>query len=59
LSPRFRSAATGIRGGDPEAHRVFNNLEDKNEVAVIDTKSHQVVTNWPIAPGEEASRHCD
>ena len=22
---------------------------------MIDTKSHQVVTNWPIAPGEEAS----
>ena len=22
---------------------------------MIDTKSHQVITNWPIAPGEEAS----
>jgi DNA-binding beta-propeller fold protein YncE len=40
---------------DPKAGRVYDNLEDKNEVAVIDTKSHQVVTNWPIAPGEEAS----
>ncbi|MGA2787139.1 MAG: YncE family protein [Verrucomicrobiota bacterium] len=40
---------------DPAAGRVYNNLEDKNEVAVIDTKSHKVVTNWPIAPGEEAS----
>jgi DNA-binding beta-propeller fold protein YncE len=40
---------------DPSAGRVYNNIEDKNEVAVIDTKSHQVVTNWPIAPGEEAS----
>jgi DNA-binding beta-propeller fold protein YncE len=54
--------ATIPLGGKPEfaeadskAGRVFNNLEDKNEVAVIDTKSHQVVTNWPIAPGEEAS----
>jgi hypothetical protein len=40
---------------DPAAGRVYNNIEDKNEVAVIDTRSHQVVTNWPIAPGEEAS----
>lgn len=40
---------------DVEAGRVFNNLEDKNEVAVIDTKTHQVVNRWPIAPGEEAS----
>ena len=40
---------------DPVAGRVYNNLEDKSEVAVIDTKSHTVVTNWPIAPGEEAS----
>ena len=40
---------------DSKAGRVFNNIEDKNEVAVIDTKTHTVVTNWPIAPGEEAS----
>jgi DNA-binding beta-propeller fold protein YncE len=40
---------------DPKARRVFNNIEDKNEIAVIDTKTHTVVTNWPIAPGEEAS----
>jgi YVTN family beta-propeller protein len=40
---------------DPAAGRVYNNIEDKNEVAVIDTKLHQVVANWPIAPGEEAS----
>jgi DNA-binding beta-propeller fold protein YncE len=40
---------------DPKAGRVFNNIEDKNEVAVIDTKTHTVVTNWPIAPNEEAS----
>jgi len=54
--------ATISMGGKPEfaqvdlgAGRIFNNLEDKNEVAVIDTKSHQVVERWPIAPGEEAS----
>jgi len=35
------------------AHRVFINLEDKNEVAVIDTATHAVTARWPIAPGEE------
>jgi DNA-binding beta-propeller fold protein YncE len=40
---------------DPEADRVFDNVEDKSEVAAIDTKTHQVVNRWPIAPGEEAS----
>jgi YVTN family beta-propeller protein len=41
--------------GDAEAHRVFNNLEDKSEVAVINTRTHSVTNRWPIAPGEEAS----
>ncbi len=40
---------------DPEAGRVFDNLEDKSEVVAIDTKTHAVVSRWPIAPGEEAS----
>jgi YVTN family beta-propeller protein len=40
---------------DPNANRVFDNLEDKNEIAVIDTKTHAVINRWPIAPGEEAS----
>jgi DNA-binding beta-propeller fold protein YncE len=40
---------------DTQAGRVFNNLEDKSEVAVIDTKTHAVVERWPIAPGEAAS----
>jgi len=40
---------------DPKAGRMFDNLEDKSEVAVIDAKSHLVVTNWPDAPGESAS----
>jgi YVTN family beta-propeller protein len=54
--------ATIPLGGKPEfaaadakAGLVFNNLEDKSEVAVIDTKSHSVKNRWPIAPGEEAS----
>jgi DNA-binding beta-propeller fold protein YncE len=40
---------------DTKAGRVYCNLEDKSEVAVIDTKTHQVVNTWPIAPGEGAS----
>jgi hypothetical protein len=40
---------------DPEAGRIYNNLEDKNAVAVIDPAAHKVVNTWPIAPGEAAS----
>ncbi|HXT38933.1 MAG TPA: YncE family protein, partial [Candidatus Angelobacter sp.] len=40
---------------DPKAGRVYDNLEDKSEIVAIDTKKHEVVNRWPIAPGEEAS----
>ena len=40
---------------DPKAGRVYSNIEDKSEVAVIDTKTHTVVNTWPISPGAEAS----
>jgi DNA-binding beta-propeller fold protein YncE len=40
---------------DAKLGRVFDNLEDKNEVAVIDTRTHTVTNLWPIAPGEEGS----
>lgn len=40
---------------DPDANRIYDNLESASEVAVIDGDSHTVVTNWPIAPGESAS----
>ena len=40
---------------DVKAGRIYNNIEDKNEVVVIDTKTHSVVETWPIAPGEGAS----
>lgn len=46
--PEFSAAA-------PEAGRVFVNIEDKNEVVAIDTKTHQISNTWPIAPGESAS----
>ncbi len=52
--------ATIPLGGKPEfaqadGGRVFVNLEDKNEVAVLDAKTHAVTHRWPIAPGEEAT----
>ena len=54
--------ATIPLGGKPEfavadakAGRVFINIEDKNELIVVDTKTHEVVNRWPITPGEEAS----
>jgi DNA-binding beta-propeller fold protein YncE len=40
---------------DPSAGRVYDDIEDRDEVAVIDTQQHQVVATWPTAPGEEAA----
>ena len=52
--------ATIPLGGKPEfaqgdGGRLFVNIEDKNQVAVIDTAKHEVIAYWPIAPGEGAS----
>jgi DNA-binding beta-propeller fold protein YncE len=44
-------------GGKPEflasdgAGKVYVNLEDKNEVAVVDIKARKVIAHWPVAPG--------
>jgi DNA-binding beta-propeller fold protein YncE len=44
-------------GGKPEylaadgAGKVFVNLEDKNQVAVVDLKARKVLARWPVAPG--------
>lgn len=54
-------AGTVDLGGRPEfaaadgTGRVFVNLEDKSEIAVIDSKALKVSAHWPIAPGEEPS----
>lgn len=37
---------------DPKSGHVFVNIEDKNSVAQIDTKTHAVVATWSLAPGE-------
>jgi len=44
-------------GGAPEflasdgAGKVFVNLMDKDEVAVVDLKERKVIARWPVAPG--------
>lgn len=40
---------------DTKTGHLFNNIEDKSVIVVIDTKTHKVINTWPIAPGEEAS----
>jgi len=48
-------------GGKPEfavsdgRGRIFDNIEDKSEIAVIDTKKMDVVAHWPLAPCESPS----
>src|SRR5205085_53956 len=37
---------------DSKAGRIYCNIEDKGEVAVIDLRTHKVISHWPIAPGE-------
>jgi hypothetical protein len=52
-----KAAATLDLGGSPEfavadeAGKVYVNIEDKDEVAVVDTKQMKIVARWPIAPG--------
>lgn len=46
-------------GGKPEEAvsdgmgKLFVNIEDKNEIVVVDTKSFKVLHHWSLAPGEE------
>lgn len=45
-------------GGKPEAAvsdgkgKLFINLEDKNEIVVVDTKTFKVINHWSLAPAE-------
>ncbi len=44
-------------GGKPETAvsdgegKLFVNIEDKNEIVVVDTKTFKVLHHWSIAPG--------
>ena len=61
-SKNASALATIPLGGSPEfavvdetAGRVYCNIEDKSEVAVIDADKHEVVAHWSLAPGEGPS----
>ncbi len=53
--------ATIPMGGRPEyavadgKGTIYDNIEDRNEVVVLDSRSNTVKAHWPIAPAEEAS----
>jgi YVTN family beta-propeller protein len=34
---------------------IYDNIEDKNEVVALDTKTNTIKNRWPIAPAEEAT----
>ncbi|MEI6669953.1 MAG: YncE family protein [Acidobacteriota bacterium] len=40
---------------DVKAGRIYNNIEDTDEIVAIDTATHAVVAKWPIKPAEGAS----
>lgn len=53
--------ATIQLGGKPETAvsdekgKLYVNIEDKNEIAVIDLKSYQILARWPLKTGESPS----
>ncbi|MEO8909814.1 MAG: YncE family protein [Gemmatimonadaceae bacterium] len=48
---RVALGGNGPEGGVSDGKgRIFINLEDKNSIDVVDTKTWKVVANWPIAP---------
>ncbi len=58
VDPKTGQADAAISlGGKPEflaadGHgKVYINLEDKNQVAVVDTKTMKVIDKWPTTPG--------
>lgn len=40
---------------DIKAGRVYNNIDSKDMVIAIDIKTHEIVSQWPTAPGEGGS----
>jgi DNA-binding beta-propeller fold protein YncE len=57
VDPKTGSLEAIDLGGKPEflaadgAGKVYINLEDKNQVAVVDPKARKVLAHWPVAPG--------
>ncbi len=38
---------------DRAAGRIYDNIENQDEVVVLDVNTHSIVATWPIAPAEE------
>jgi len=63
IDAKSASVITTIQlGGSPEfaavdaaAGRVYCNIADKSEVAVINSSKHEVVARWSLTPGENPS----
>jgi DNA-binding beta-propeller fold protein YncE len=58
VDPKTGKADAAVElGGKPEflatdgAGKAYINLEDKDQVAVVDTKTMKVINKWPTAPG--------
>jgi YVTN family beta-propeller protein len=53
--------ATISMGGRPEyavadgKGMIYDNIEDKNEVVTLDSRTNTIKSRWPIAPAEEAT----
>jgi DNA-binding beta-propeller fold protein YncE len=45
----------GLAVVDPKAGRIYCAIEDKNEIDVIDTRTHTVTNHWPIMAGVTVS----
>ena len=51
--PLSGTAETGQ--ADPDANRVYVNIEDKDAIDVIDVSAKNVIASWSVAPGSEPS----
>jgi DNA-binding beta-propeller fold protein YncE len=47
------SAKPGPAAADSELGRVYCTLMEQNEIAVLDTRTHQVAGAWSVAPGKQ------
>ena len=60
----LKQVGTVDLGGRPEFAvsdrngKIYNNLEDKNSLNVIDVKSLKVIANYPLCTRRRPNRHC-
>jgi len=58
VDPKSGKADAAVKlGGKPESFamdgkgRAFVALEDKDQIAIVDTKAMKLITKWPVSPG--------